>query len=163
MKKIYFIILVGVFTFSADLPNAALKKIDKTLASLWENKSISQQSLKLEGDLKITKIFANTEFVGYSVLSTANSKADFFDYMIVYKPDLSILTVQVLVYREDYGGEIGSNRWLKQFIGKSKTEEMKFGHDIQNISGATISARSITSGVQKVTDKINLLKKEGKI
>jgi len=52
---------------------------------------------------------------------------------------------------------------LKQFIGKTNTDEMKFGHDIQNISGATISARSITNGVQEVTDQIKQLKKEGKI
>tara|TARA_R110001592_G_scaffold5046_2_gene27961 strand:- start:4346 stop:4837 length:492 start_codon:yes stop_codon:yes gene_type:complete len=163
MKKIYFIILVGILTLSTDLPNAAIKKIDKTLNALWENKGIIQKSIKLDDDLKIAKIFADDVFVGYYVLSKANSKADFFDFMVVYKPNLTILTVQVLVYREDYGGEIGSKRWLKQFIGKNDTEEMKFGYDIQNISGATISARSITNGVKKVTAKVNLLKKEGKI
>jgi Na+-translocating ferredoxin:NAD+ oxidoreductase RnfG subunit len=163
MKKIGFIILISCICFSADLPNAALKKIDKTLAALWEGQSIKKEELKVGEDLKLIKIKADNKFAGYYVLAKANSKADYFDYMVVYKPDLSILTVQVLVYREDYGGEIGSKRWLRQFIGKTKTDEMKFGHDIQNISGATISERSITSGVQKVTVQINHLKKEGKI
>jgi Na+-translocating ferredoxin:NAD+ oxidoreductase RnfG subunit len=163
MKKIGFIILISCICFSADLPSSALKKIDKTLAALWEGQSIKKEELKTSDDLKLIKIKADNKFVGYYVLAKANSKADFFDYMVVYSPDLKIITVQLLVYREDYGGEIGSKRWLKQFIGKTKTDEMKFGHDIQNISGATISARSITSGVQKVTIQINHLKKEGKI
>lgn len=163
MKKISFLIVVSIFCLSVDLPNSAYKKIDKTLAILWENKVVKKGELKEIEGLKISKISVNNNNVGYYVLSKANSKADYFDFMIVYKPDLTILTVQLLVYREDYGGEIGSKRWLKQFIGKAKTDEMKFGHDIQNISGATISARSITSGIQKVTIQINHLKKEGKI
>jgi len=40
---------------------------------------------------------------------------------------------------------------------------MKFGDGIQNISGATISARNITSGIQKTTIQMNYLKNQGKI
>ena len=96
-------------------------------------------------------------------LSEAKSKISNFDYMVIFKEDLSILKVKVLVYREEYGGEIGSNRWLKQFIGKSNPEKMQFGHDIQNISGATISARNITHDVKKTTLEIIELKKKGMI
>ncbi len=163
MKKMSLIIALSVVCFSAGLPNSAFKKIDKTLADLWQEQSIQKEELNVSEDLKLTKIKANNTFVGYYVLAKANSKADFFDYMVVYSPDLKIMTVQLLVYREDYGGEIGSKRWLRQFKGKSTTNEMKFGHDIQNISGATISARSITNGIQKVTIQIKQLKKEGKI
>lgn len=163
MKKIVAISLLGLFLISAQLPNSALKKIEKTFASLWENKSITKEEIKNTENLKISKIFADNQLVGYYALTTANSKADFFDYMVVFNPDLTIIAVQVLVYREDYGGEIGSRRWLQQFVGKKKPEEMKFGHDIQNISGATISARSITNGIQKTTTQITNYKKEGKI
>jgi len=37
---------------------------------------------------------------------------------------------------------------------------MKFGHDIQNISGATLSARSLTEDVKKVVSKIQELKQK---
>jgi len=34
--------------------------------------------------------------------------------------------VKVLVYREDHGGEVASKRWLKQFSGKSKTDNLLY-------------------------------------
>jgi len=101
MKKIYFIVIVGIISFSADLPNAALKKIDKTLAALWENKSLVNKRLNLDLDVEVNKIYAENDFVGYYVLAKANSKADFFNYMVVYSSDMKIMTVQLLVYRED--------------------------------------------------------------
>ena len=163
MKKISLLILVSIFCLSADLPKSAYKKIDKTFASLWEEQAIKKERIDVGKNLKLSKIQANGVLVGYYVIAEANSKADYFDYMVVYTPDLKIMAVQLLVYREDYGGEIGSKRWLRQFKGKTTSAEMKFGHDIQNISGATISARSMTSGVQATTTQINALKKQGKI
>lgn len=137
--------------------------MDKTFAALWEGQEIKKEFLKEVDGIKVSKITANTIFVGYYAVATSRSKADYFDYMVVYSPELKIMAVKLLVYREDYGGEIGSNRWLKQFKGKTSTSEMKFGHDIQNISGATISARSITVGIQKTTKEVNTLKEKGTI
>jgi len=169
MSKFLVIFFFGTLFFSFDLPKSAIKKIDKTLADLWPEKIIKQQPINLseEDQNKLTnkldkevlfQISINSKPTAYLFLSKARSKISDFDYMIVFKPDLSILKVKVLVYREEYGGEIGSNRWLKQFIGKSNPDKMKFGDDIQNISGATISARSLTEDVKKVTEQIIELK-----
>lgn len=38
-----------------------------------------------------------------------------------------------------HGQQIGSQRWLKQFIGKTKNDNLEIGKDISGISGATIS------------------------
>lgn len=159
---------------SFDLPKSAIKKMDKTLSSIWPEKvvekkvititDIEQKKLSFKPKKNtIYNILSNERPVAYMFLSKAKSKISDFDYMVVYNSDLSILNVKVLVYREEYGGEIGSKRWLKQFEGKSDPEKMKFGHDIQNISGATISARSITFDVKKITKQIIELKKEGLI
>ena len=67
--------------------------------------------------------------------------------------------MKILVYREDHGGEIGSKRWLKQFIGKTLTHNLKYQKDIAAISGATISARSMTFEVNKLLKAINILHK----
>ena len=63
----------------------------------------------------------------------------------------------MLIYREDYGAEIGSKRWLKQFIGKKNGEDLKYERDIIAISGATISAYSMTIAIN------NLLKSVGEL
>ncbi|MCB0261140.1 MAG: FMN-binding protein, partial [Calditrichaeota bacterium] len=50
----------------------------------------------------------------------------------------------VLIYRENYGGEIDYPAFRKQFRGKQRPQELVLGRSIQNISGATISVRSMT-------------------
>lgn len=169
MKRILFILLLSIVITSFDLPKSAWKKVDKTITALWPEGNVQREVINISSDQKeslsfnlednkLFKLTDSTQLVGYLFLAEAPSKADKFDYMVIFKPDLSILTVQLLVYREDQGGEIGSKRWLKQFNGKSGGKEMKFGYDIQNISGATISARSMTKGIEVLSKNIQELK-----
>ena len=156
--------------FSFDLSKSAYKKINKTIANLWEGKEVVKTTINLTENQRKTFLIGNNELyslkensklVGYLYLAKAASRSNLIDYMVIFKPDLSILKVKVLIYREEYGGEVGSNRWLKQFIGKSNGESMKFGYDIQNISGATISTRSMTKSLGTVSKNIEQLKLEG--
>lgn len=167
MKKIVSIILVGLVCLSADLPSSAIKKLDKAIQTLWENQIVDKVEVDISKHqfqnsyLKLSKLMVSNKLVGYLMISRAKSRVDFFDYMVVYKPDLSILAITVLAYREDYGGEIASKRWLNQFTGKTNPDNMKFGDDIQSISGATLSARSLTQDVQEITKNIQILKTKG--
>ena len=43
-----------------------------------------------------------------------------------------------MVYREDYGGEISSKRWLSQFNNSNLNSRFEYGDNISAISGATI-------------------------
>ncbi|PCJ27384.1 MAG: FMN-binding protein [Flavobacteriales bacterium] len=172
MKNIWVVVVLSLVFFSFDLSKSATKKMNKTLAKIWPEQTIiknpinidqalqKKYSFKLESNT-LYDVVINTKSEAYVFLSKGLGKMDVFDYMIVFNKDLSILKVKVLVYREDYGGEIGSNRWLKQFIGKKDPVKMKFGHDIQNISGATISSRSLTEDVKKVTRQMIALKQKG--
>jgi len=168
MRKIWIVIFVGLSFLSFDLPKSAIKKIDKVITSLWpeqvvEKKAINLSNKQLENfkDNKLYQLINNKKSIGYLYLTKARSKITYFDYMIIFNTDLSIKKIKVLIYREEQGGEIGSKRWLKQFEGKSSANEMKFGDDIQNISGATISARSMTNGVGKATKQVQNLKLQG--
>ena len=170
MKKIITILLISLTFLSFDLSKSAIKRINKTIASLWEDAEIKKTTIQLdEIDHKTFAIRTDelqtlkndNQLVGYLYLARAASRSSLIDYMVIFNPDLSILNVKVLVYREDHGGEVGSKRWLKQFIGKTNGKEMKFGHDIQNISGATISARSLTKSIAQVSKNIQQLKSKG--
>ena len=170
MKKIGIIVLLSLGLFSFDLSKSAYKKIDKTIANLWEDKEVVKTAINLTEKQRKAFLIENNELyslnenaklLGYLYLSKAASRSSVIDYMVIFKPDLSILNVKVLIYREEYGGEVGSKRWLKQFVGKSNGESMKFGYDIQNISGATISTRSMTKGVVTVSKNIKQLKLQG--
>ncbi len=172
MRKYLLILIVAFLYFSFTLPKSAQKKIDKTIAAVWKNEVITKQVVNLSETQKkqisfnfkndnLYKLLNNNKLVGFLFLSRTRGKSDFFDYMIIFKPDLSILIIKLLIYREEYGGEIGSTRWLKQFIGKTNAKEIKFGDDIQNISGATISAKSITFDIKKSTKKLHELRLKG--
>ena len=82
---------------------------------------------------------------------------DYFDYLVLLDKDLVVLKTKILVYREDYGGEIGSKRWLKQFIGKTQNDELKYGDNIVGISGATISVQVMTNAMNNLLRSLKLL------
>jgi Na+-translocating ferredoxin:NAD+ oxidoreductase RnfG subunit len=172
MKKTGIIILLSTMFFSFNLTKSGVKRMNKTIAGIWPKQVITKTPINLNSEIQnklsfklgknvFYKLSAQSKTVAYMMLAQGRGKMNLFDYMIVYKPDLSILKVKLLVYREEYGGEIGSNRWLKQFIGKSDPNKMKFGHDIQNISGATLSVRSINEGIKRNTIRIKELKEKG--
>ena len=174
MNKIWIILVLSLAFFSFDLSQRTVKKIDKALSKLYPEQSVTKKainftvvsqkelSFKLENNT-LFSVLNNSKPDSYMFLSKGVGKMNEFDYMVVFNKDLSIKKIKLLVYREEYGGEIGSNRWLKQFVGKKDPKGMKFGHDIQNISGATISARSLTEDVRNVTLKMMELRKKGMI
>jgi Na+-translocating ferredoxin:NAD+ oxidoreductase RnfG subunit len=57
--------------------------------------------------------------------------------------------VEVMVYRESEGSGIRAPRFRAQFIGKTLTDPLRIGRDIQNISGATLSSRATALAARK--------------
>lgn len=96
------------------------------------------------------EIKSNDELLGYAFLGTAPSKTDTFEYLILFDTEFIIKKATVLVYREDYGGEIASKRWLSQFVKNQDSKAFVFGNNISAISGATISVQSMTASVNHV-------------
>ena len=96
--------------------------------------------------------------LGYAYLGKAPSMKNVFDYLVLLEPDLQIKKAKVLIYREDYGRQIGSQRWLKQFIGAGSGDTLIYGEEIDAISGATISAKSMTQAINQVLTTMVALK-----
>ena len=78
--------------------------------------------------------------------------------MVLFDTGLNVRKAKVLIYREDYGNEIGSKRWLKQFIGKTGADNLKYDVNVDAISGATISANSMTFAMNNLLQSITILK-----
>ena len=81
--------------------------------------------------------------------------------MILFDPSFTIKKASVLIYREDYGGEIGSKRWLSQFIGKTFFDKFIYRKNVAAISGATISVNSMTDAVNDILVYLKDLKNQG--
>ena len=71
-------------------------------------------------------------------------------YALALNSDGSVRGIEILEYRESYGGQVREPLWRAQFIGKRHGAEFALYEDIQNISGATLSSRHITDGVKRL-------------
>lgn len=141
------------------------KRADKFLGKYWVDIDYKLSSEKVN-DSDAAEIYAvyheDQNPAAYVLFAEEMGKVDTFIYLIIFSPDGSIKKVSVLLYKENYGGEIASKRFLKQFEGKSNGMDMEYNRDIDGISGATLSVQAISRGVRKnsitFTKFINQLK-----
>jgi Na+-translocating ferredoxin:NAD+ oxidoreductase RnfG subunit len=54
-----------------------------------------------------------------------------------------------MIYREPRGYEVKEKRFLRQYHNKTIDDSIEVNRDIKNISGATISAHSVSAGVRE--------------
>ena len=88
--------------------------------------------------------------LGVLIIDQVFTKHDLVDYAVALSPAGRILQVEILEYREKFGSDIRSPKWLAQFAGKTAASPLTLNEDIYNISGATISCRHVTEGVKRV-------------
>lgn len=154
------------------MPKNIQKKVDKEIKSAFEIENFSFESKTITSEIASTlpsafgkdnffSIKNNDKLLGYAYVSKAPSKTDAFDYLVLLDPNLIVKKAKILVYREDYGGEIGSKRWLKQFIGKTKTDELRYNDTVVAISGATISVRAMTNAMNDLLLSLKILNEKG--
>lgn len=150
------------------LPKNIQKKVNKEIKEVFgvevfelQEKPIPESLVKtLPSAFSKDNLFEiknNGQLLGYAYVSKAESKADTFDYLVLLDPNLIIVETKVLVYRENYGEEIGSKRWLKQFKDKTQDDTLILGDNISAISGATISARSMTNALNNLLRSLKIL------
>lgn len=102
---------------------------------------------RVPAERRVYKISSDPGILAYLVSTRARGRYDYFDYYAVFSPDLEVVEVRVTVYRSSHGAGICQKKWLDQFTGyQGGTLEM--GQDIDALSGATISAGSITKDIQ---------------
>jgi Na+-translocating ferredoxin:NAD+ oxidoreductase RnfG subunit len=95
-------------------------------------------------------VYEKEKLVGTMLLDHVIGKHEFIDYVVAISPEGKVQQVEILEYRESYGGEIRGGKWRAQFRGKSGSSPLRLNGDIYNISGATMSCRHITEGVKRL-------------
>jgi Na+-transporting NADH:ubiquinone oxidoreductase subunit C len=87
---------------------------------------------------------------GWFILDEVVGKHEFITYAAGLNADGSVRQIEIMDYRETYGGQIRDEKWRAQFVGKTARSTLKLDADIKNISGATLSCRHITDGVKRL-------------
>jgi hypothetical protein len=96
------------------------------------------------------KAHAGDKLLGLFVVDHVIGKHLYIDYAVALDPTGRVIRVDILQYRESYGGEVREPGWLAQFAGKTIGSPLKVGSDIRNISGATLSSLHVTEGVKRI-------------
>ncbi|USI74810.1 FMN-binding protein [Sphingomonas morindae] len=77
-------------------------------------------------------------------------KHEFITLALALDPGGAVRALEILEYRESYGGEVRAPAWRQQFLGKRDGAPLVLDKDIRNNSGGTLSARHVTDGVRRL-------------
>lgn len=111
--------------------------------------AMSHQKIRARGQ-QVWRAEDGDRLLGYFIVDYVIGKHLVIDYALALGPDGRVRQVDILTYRESYGGEIRNPDWLRQFVGKDATAPLELNRDIVNISGATLSSRHVTEGVKRL-------------
>jgi len=117
----------------------------------------SGQKVRTKGEQVWRTEAADGRKLGYFFLDYVIGKHEVIDYSVAIDTSGRVKRVEILEYRESYGGEVADRSWLDQFNGKAVGDSLVPGRDIRIISGATLSSRHVTEGIKRVLAIYDLL------
>lgn len=87
---------------------------------------------------------------GYALVQNTIGKHKPMTYMVGVDNKGRVSDIELLVFRESRGSEIRQKRFNTQYEGKTVLDPVRINKDIINISGATMSVRSMSAGIKRV-------------
>jgi Na+-translocating ferredoxin:NAD+ oxidoreductase RnfG subunit len=99
---------------------------------------------------RIWEVRSGNGRIGWLMVDRVVGKHEFITYALALGTDGLVRGLEILEYRETYGGEIRNPNWRRQFVGKRPGSALRIDRDIKNISGATLSSRHVTDGVRRL-------------
>lgn len=98
---------------------------------------------------------------GYAVIDEEPGQHQPITFGVKLSPKGEIERTEIMVYREGYGAEVREERFRRQFTGKTAKDPLRLGDDVVAISGATISAKAMASGVRRAAALVAVVQTEG--
>lgn len=77
-------------------------------------------------------------------------KHEYITYALAITSEGAVAGLEIMDYRETYGGEVRDKKWRAQFDRKTAASPLRLDEDIKNITGATLSCRNVTDGVKRL-------------
>lgn len=126
-----------------ELRAALQQRMGNVKPSLWETTLITFTAHQGE------------QVLGYAVVLEEIGKHRPITSIVGVRPDGKVQDVAVMVYREAYGGEVGSRRFLEQYPGRTSADPL--AAKIRNVAGATLSVAALNRTVTKGLAAIDAL------
>jgi transcriptional regulator of nitric oxide reductase len=120
-----------------ELQAAMAARLDGVTPSVWEER------------WTVVRAFHGERLLGQAVFVDEIGKHRPISFVVGLRPDGRVEDVAVTAYREAYGGEVRSARFLAQYHGKGPNDRLRTHDDVQNIAGATLSVDAASRAVRK--------------
>ena len=117
----------------------------------------------LVGAAVVLRVSRGDSLLGFAQVRHVRGKDQPITMLVAIDPDNRLKDVDILVYREPYGGEVAYEAWRRQFRGKSAEDSLRVGREIRGISGATISVNAVTVGVRTAVRELTGWHRSGMI
>jgi hypothetical protein len=111
--------------------------LNGTTPSLWEDRYV------------VFHAFDGERLLGDAFLVEEIGKHRPISFVVGLRPDGTVEDVAVMAYREAYGGEIRTRRFLTQYHGKRPADPLRTYHEVVNVAGATLSVDAASRAVKK--------------
>lgn len=129
------------------LPGLALQPVAITLTPAQARAVQQASGLRVrEPALKVWRA-ANG---GWFYVDQVLGKHEMITYALALDASGAVTGLEILDYRETYGGQVRNPKWRAQFVGKRAGAPLKLDVDIANLSGATLSSAHVTEGVRRL-------------
>jgi len=109
-----------------------------------------QKAAKAKLETKVYRYYlfkSGGSIVGYGVLTARKVRTKRATVLYAFTPEGTLKFAEIMAFGEppEY---IPNETWMGQFKAKPTSAPLKMGNDVPTISGATLSARSITDGAR---------------
>lgn len=115
-----------------------------------EQRRAIQKAAKVRVRSDTLKAWKSTEG-DWLIVDQIIGKHENIDVAVALTRQGKVKGIEILTYRETYGHEIRNPAWRAQFHGRGNEEQLRLGRQIRNISGATLSCRHMTEGINRLT------------
>jgi Na+-translocating ferredoxin:NAD+ oxidoreductase RnfG subunit len=157
MKTVALLLLGQPLAAQSAPPGKVAKSIDRVYGAGAQVDTLHVDSAT------VYRVSRGGALLGFAQVRNVKGKDQPITYLVAIDSANALKDVDVLVYREPYGGEVAYEPWRKQFRGKTAEAPLQVGKDIKNISGATISSNSVTRGVRQALAELTAWHAAGKL
>ncbi|MGB5988143.1 MAG: FMN-binding protein [Marinifilaceae bacterium] len=156
MKISLLIIALGLAIAPQSIDKKTQKKIDKEVEKVFHIKEYDLDDFPIHKDKEIRGDFfviKSIDTLGYCYVGSVLEHSTYF---ILFNKEKEIQKVKISNFNDDYGQEICSRSWLKQFIGHKGKKKLQMGKDIDAVSGATITSEEMIYDVSAASRTLNI-------
>jgi len=152
---------LALLLLAAQSPAAPPAKVAASIARLF-GPGARLDTLRVD-TVSVLRASRADSLLGFAAVGNVLGKDQPITFLVAIDPTDRLTDVDILVYREPYGGEVAYEPWRRQFRGKGTGDSLRVGREIRSISGATISVHAVTLGVRRMLAQLSAWHRSGAI